>query len=187
MFEAVSAHMLMAVAATNWTNSPANSILDAISSTPRTGGAASSTSSMRRSDGVSCQSVEERLAHRHLAGAGQQHDRVLRTRIGHLVGGCEQDVHLAVRTEVELVDMSLSGRAGTSADRALAHRRTEREPDVRGLATCAGQSIAHGLVERAEGVANIRVVDEQLAVLGLRLEQLRVERVRLLDEPLLCE
>ena len=179
MFVAVSCHMLTAVAPTNWTNRPANSILAASSSTPRMGGGTCVQQFDPQVGRCVVPAVEERLAHRHLTGAGHQDDRVLRWWIRHLIGRCDQNVHFAVRTQVELVEMSLNRRAGSAFDRSLADRRAEGETHVGGLAPGADESVAPVVVERAETVKDIGVVDQQLPVLALGLEQLRVQGVGL--------
>ena len=125
-----------------------------------------------------------RLSYGELRRPGLEHHRVARPRRGHGRLGSDEDVHLAVGTELELVDVGLGLRAGAPADGALAERGAERHAEVGALAPLANQAVRPAVVEHAEEVVHVGIVDEQLAVLVLQGEQLRVNGVGLLHEPL---
>ena len=127
MLVAVSCHMLTAVAATNWTNRPANSSLPASSSTPEDGRGHVVHQLDAQVGRRVVPPVEERLAHGQLTGARRQDRRSSSGRgSGIWSGRRDQDVDLAVRTEVELVEVGLHGRAGPAAHRPLARPGSRR-------------------------------------------------------------
>ena len=125
-----------------------------------------------------------RLSYGELCRPGLEYHRVARPRRGHGRLGRDEDVHLAVGPDLELVDVGLGLGARAPADGALAERCAEGHPEVGALAPSADQTVRAAVVEHAEEVVHVWVVDEELAVLVLERKQLRVHGVGLLHEPL---
>ena len=117
------------------------------------------------------------------AGAGLEHDGVARPRVRHLRRRRDQDVHLAVGAQLELVDVGLRLRPRPAADLPLPEGRPEGHAEVGALAPVPDQAIGAGVVEHREEVVHVGVVDQELAVVVLEREQAGMQGVGPLDDP----
>ena len=127
--------------------------------------------------------LEVGLADGQLRGAGLEHDGVARPRVRHLRRRRDQDVHLAVGAELELVDVGLGLRPGAAADLPLAERRAEGHAEVGALAPVPDEAVGAGVVEHGEEVVHVGVVDQELAIVVLEREEPGMQGVGALHDP----
>ena len=127
--------------------------------------------------------LEVRLADGQLRRPGLEDDGVARPRVGHGGGRCDQNVDLAVRAQIELVDVRLRLRPRAAPDRPLPERRAEGHAEVGAVPPEPEEPVGAGVVEDTERVVHVRVVHQELLVLVLEVEELRVQRVGLLHYP----